>query len=573
MRLVISKGMVMSSKRLFYLPGVVLVLLSVVCLIAYSSLVRNWLDNQVQANLTQQAQSIARSLEKEKPIATPLKLYEFIYEHGLVGSNRVSLISRDGDVLADSGINRFQLKSLPSHADRSEVLQALAEGVGIAVRRSEVLDENLMYVAVPVSYLGFDGVARVAIPLSRLENMVRELDFILAALLLVMITLVSGLAFFTNRSIQRQIAKQHASLEHQVEHRTSEIELIQRLANMLAACNTLEEAEQVTSDVLPRLLGDVNGAVSMMRASRNQLEIKLDWGGEWPGDKTFSPDECWALRKGKHHLSYDKHTKLICPHMHSSEEVQTLCIPLIAHGNTIGLMHLYLEEEVSEEWMQLAFTVAEHLGLALANLNLQQKLREQALRDPLTGLSNRRAFEEAMSKTLMRSERYQQPMSLLMADMDHFKRFNDNFGHDAGDYVLKSLATLLIDNVRGDDIVCRIGGEEIAIILPNTSEQGAKVIAEKLLDAVRELALTFNKMSLGKLTLSIGGATFPHSGTRSTELIKLADEALYRAKHSGRDRYCADAEFEEGGVELVQPAQNSPEPVDTPKLAKSEAAN
>ena len=111
---------------------------------------------------------------------------------------------------------------------------------------------------------------------------------------------------------------------------------------MLAACNSINEAQMVVEDILSRILGDLNGVVSLMRSSRNQLLLKLDWGGTCPGSKTYAPEECWALRKGKFHLAKDKYTTLPCSHMSATGADQTLCIPLTAHSNTIGMMHIYL---------------------------------------------------------------------------------------------------------------------------------------------------------------------------------------------------------------------------------------
>lgn len=161
-----------------------------------------------------------------------------------------------------------------------------------------------------------------------------------------------------------------------------------------------------------------------------------------------------------------------------AKESLTMCIPLTAHGNTIGMLHLCLDgtDALADDTKRLAFTIAEHLGLALANLRLQEKLRSQAMRDPLTGLFNRRYFEEAFEKELSEASHKNTPISLLMLDLDHFKRFNDNFGHDAGDYALKEVANLLIREVDEEHIVCRLGGEELAIIAPNCTIKGKRVI-------------------------------------------------------------------------------------------------
>ena len=225
--------------------------------------------------------------------------------------------------------------------------------------------------------------------------------------------------------------------------------------------------------------------------------------------------------------------------MAATGEDQTLCIPLTAHGNTIGMLHLYFGDKgtlVENETKQLAFTVAEHLGLALANLSLQEKLRSQALSDPLTGLFNRRYFEESIDSLLMVAKRDSVPLSLLMLDLDHFKRFNDNFGHDAGDYVLKEISGVLINTIGDDDVVCRLGGEELAIIAPGLNAQQAMALSATICANVEELHLNLKGLSLGKVTVSIGVATFPDSRVEQADLVKYADVALYKAKDYGRNR-------------------------------------
>jgi diguanylate cyclase (GGDEF)-like protein len=220
-------------------------------------------------------------------------------------------------------------------------------------------------------------------------------------------------------------------------------------------------------------------------------------------------------------------------------EDQAMCIPLTAHGNTIGMLHLYFGDKsivVSEHRRQLAFTVAEHLGLALANLSMQEKLRAQAISDPLTGLYNRRFFEEQLAEELVMSKREQSALSLLMLDLDHFKRFNDNFGHDAGDFVLKSISTLLVDMVSDEKVVCRLGGEEFAIIAPNTSVGDSQNLAQKICDAIRQLHLKMKDLTLGQLSISIGIATAPTNSIEIDELIKFSDVALYESKERGRDQ-------------------------------------
>ena len=537
----------MLKKRLFLLPMLCLAGLSVACVMTFGFLAQDWKLEYFQKELERSLDRIVSVIKNDKPSNDIESIQRYLHNNSLVNKNqRLTVVNSQGVVLGDTGVSLNALKNMDNHQSRKEISQAFQGSLGVSVRHSETLNTNLIYVAKPIQYGSLDGVVRLAMPLAFAENFVFQLQLFLAGLLIVILFIMLGLGMMTYHFVQNRLELKQHQLEDDVALRTKEIELLQRLANMLAACNSISEAQQVVEDVIPRILGHVNGAVAMIRSSRNQLEIKLDWGGEWPGAKAYAPDECWALRKGKYHLSQDSFASLPCSHMDGIGDHHCLCIPLIAHGNTIGIMHFDMGEKAFDhEIMQLAFTVAEHLGLALANLNLQEKLREQAVRDPLTGLHNRRYLEEAMPQEIMRAKRHQQPLSVLMLDMDHFKLFNDNFGHDAGDYVLKSLAIMLNDCLRGEDTACRIGGEEMAVLLPNTDSLAAGVVAKRLCEEVRKMALSFRGQSLGNLTLSIGVASNADAAS-GEDMLKQADLALYEAKDKGRNqyRYC-DANLHE----------------------------
>jgi diguanylate cyclase (GGDEF)-like protein len=171
----------------------------------------------------------------------------------------------------------------------------------------------------------------------------------------------------------------------------------------------------------------------------------------------------------------------------------------------------------------------------LASLQLRETLREQSIRDPLTRLFNRRFLEESLGRELQLAARKRQSIAVLFLDLDHFKRFNDTFGHDAGDMVLQSLADLLRNFFRATDICCRYGGEEFAIILPESTSREAALRADALRSEVKGLRLQYKKQPLGPLTLSIGVAAFPEHGSTSEDLLKIADQCLYESKNRGRD--------------------------------------
>jgi diguanylate cyclase (GGDEF)-like protein len=224
---------------------------------------------------------------------------------------------------------------------------------------------------------------------------------------------------------------------------------------------------------------------------------------------------------------------------------ESLSVPMVAHGNTVGVLHLEFESvaplrsdsdtrSLRDSHEQLAISAASQLALSLASLQLRETLREQAIRDPLTGLFNRRFLEESFERELQLASRKEQPIAVLFVDLDHFKRFNDTFGHDAGDMVLQSLADLFRNFFRATDICCR-GGEEFAIILPESNSRDAAIRADALRSEVKQLRLQYKKQTLGQITLSAGVAAYPEHGMNSSDLLKIADQCLYESKARGRD--------------------------------------
>lgn len=452
---------------------------------------------------------------------------------------RIQVINLDGVVIGDTDLSDHALARVENHGNRPEFKQALQQGTGSDVRFSTVTSVDRIYYSMKESVNGQDFVVIISLPMHQLKQMNFQLMGILIGMVLLSLSFLIGTSYVSNRQIVHKVEEEQKKQDERIRQRTHEIELMHRLANMLAACNNMVEAQQIVSDILPRILGNVNGSVSLMRASRNQLITQLDWGDIWPGSASFAPEECWSLRKGRAHLSNNDFHSLSCGHMHDMENNQTLCIPLTAHGNTIGIMHLYFGQgdiKIDPITEQLAFSVSEHLGLALANLSLQEKLRSQALSDPLTGLFNRRFFDQKLEEHSMNSATSEQPLSLLMLDLDHFKRFNDNFGHDAGDFVLKEISALLKQSVSEDEIACRLGGEELAILLPHYSMEQATEFGQTLCDAVRSMHLEHKGLSLGQLGVSIGVAMYPKPASDTESLVKMADKALYMAKDMGRSR-------------------------------------
>jgi diguanylate cyclase (GGDEF)-like protein len=166
----------------------------------------------------------------------------------------------------------------------------------------------------------------------------------------------------------------------------------------------------------------------------------------------------------------------------------------------------------------------------------EAQLRELSIRDPLTGLFNRRYLEEVLALEMIRAIRNQHPIGIIMADIDHFKRFNDTYGHLAGDAVLVHVGKLLPTLVRGSDLTCRHGGEEFVLVLPGTSREITQMRAEHMPDGIRNVQLQYDGQTLEAITFSLGVAVFPGHGSTIDSILVAADTALYRAKGEGRNR-------------------------------------
>jgi diguanylate cyclase (GGDEF)-like protein len=319
-----------------------------------------------------------------------------------------------------------------------------------------------------------------------------------------------------------------------------EIALFDRSNELLQACASEAEACSIVSRMASELFQRDSGALYLTSASRNILEASATWGEAPPTNATFSPGDCWALRRGQSHIARSNEVR--CAHVTETDCV-SMCIPLIAQGETLGVLHILVDPAVKElaehhlnEKSRLAKSLAEHVGLAIANLKLREAMRNMSVRDSLTGLYNRRYMDEALIQELHRARRSGEQVAVLMLDIDRFKTFNDSFGHKAGDAVLQELGRFLRSSTRAGDIACRYGGEEFAIILPSSTLEGGARRAEEIRQGVKLLTLVDDKRSLGEINVSLGVAIFPDHGTEPEKLLQAADSALYQAKRSGRDR-------------------------------------
>ena len=331
---------------------------------------------------------------------------------------------------------------------------------------------------------------------------------------------------------------------HETKQHADEESIISAMTNFLQSCRNMDEAYDIIGKAVHKLLPRTSGGIYLFNNSRNLVEMQSHWGDIAKTSTEFTSENCWALRSGRLHMMHKDGIEPCCNHF-TTPPGSAVCLPMQAHGDTLGMFLVlgHAGEELTDKELRVVRNVAEQTSLAISNLKLQYRLLNQSIRDPLTGLFNRRYLEETMEREFSRAQRNGQPVSLLVLDIDHFKKFNDTMGHDAGDAVLVQFAQVLSKAARKEDVAARYGGEEFVLLLPNADAAMAEKRGNEICAATRAMKVSLGKGQVGAVTVSIGVATFPHSGASPEDIITKADEALYESKHQGRDqvRVAADA--------------------------------
>ena len=326
----------------------------------------------------------------------------------------------------------------------------------------------------------------------------------------------------------------------ELQRRESEMQLLNRMHDLLQTCSTPEEVYKVVALLAGDLFAGESGCLAILHTWDQYLETVARWGMGPPVEANFSLQDCWALRRGQLHEVTDPRTGLLCRHFVGQPGTGYMCVPLTVQGETLGVLCLIGagarrgEQQISQQ--QLAVTVTEAIKLSLSNLKLREKLREQAIRDPLTGLFNRRFLEETLSRDMYRAQRRKSPLCVAMIDLDDFKRFNDTFGHAAGDSLLRELGQVLRERLRKSDISCRYGGDEFVLVLPDSPLLDTQRRVAEICVVAKEMQIHHGDSLLGAMTLSGGVAQAGIHGSNPSELLRAADNALYAAKQAGRDR-------------------------------------
>jgi diguanylate cyclase (GGDEF)-like protein len=349
----------------------------------------------------------------------------------------------------------------------------------------------------------------------------------------------------TGLALRRELSKRtlaEATLQREkseLTRYTEELALVSTGSRMIQAARDEEQVNQIVAQVMRELLPGSSGFFAIVSPSRDLLEICCRWG-ELDVPAAFLPADCVALQISRPVHRSQSRPRIDCPHVHR-DEGDYVCIPVQGAGGHIGVLHAAVADAIAPQKSDQISLFAAKVGLGIANLRMREALRSQTVRDPLTGLFNRRYFDETLHREFASAARQLLPLSVLLMDVDHFKRLNDERGHTAGDDALRAFGRILRSTFRDSDVVCRYGGEEFAIILPGADLRQACTRAESLRRLVAESDLTTDGRSVVNFTISVGVATAdefrdPHA------LIRAADAALYQAKRSGRNAVwvCSD---------------------------------
>ncbi len=336
-----------------------------------------------------------------------------------------------------------------------------------------------------------------------------------------------------------ELARRGAELEATNAHlevRSRAMTLLAKGTDALQRCAHLDEALEIIGRATPLVFGGTPGAL-YGPAPGSGAFVRIKAWESFEGLRSIELDQCWALRSGTIHTFGADPLSLRCRHS-TSDVPWTVCIPLSEQAETIALICLESTENGGNgsRRQEVAELLGTQWGLTLANLRLRETLREQSVRDVLTGLFNRRYLDEALKQELHRAERGDGSLCVVMMDLDHFKSFNDKHGHPAGDAALRDLGRFLLESTRGEDVVCRYGGEEFVLVMTKCSEKDGEIRVEDLRARWRARGAAHMSPEEGLYpTISAGIASY-RPGLTSAEMLAIADRALYQAKVAGRDR-------------------------------------
>lgn len=409
-----------------------------------------------------------------------------------------------------------------------------------------------------------DRIVAVASPVGELyadvDRLLLNLAITVGPLVLLMIVVTVGFARRTSRAnrglaaLNERLVGANARLEESSRSNAElagESAIINQFTELTALTEDDVSLSEATLATLDELLEPQAAALHVSNRSQDRAVPQATLGGRAADVLSLHDlERCPALRRSSLYVTDDVSARLSfrCP-VFPVEGGTLACVPLVALGEVVGAIHLHWTEprELSLP-LRLAITrVSEHAALSIANRRLLLALRGQANTDGRTGLTNSRAFDELLERRLA-DRGDSEPVAVLMLDLDHFKDFNDRYGHPAGDEALRVFAHLLASSVRENDVAARYGGEEFALYLPGLDAGAAREVADRIRERTEATIIPLGPGSTGRITVSIGVAAAPADGIERIVLLKAADEALYRAKQGGRNRVVLQHDWSAGGA-------------------------
>lgn len=374
-------------------------------------------------------------------------------------------------------------------------------------------------------------------------NRARLSLIVLTTIAFVALSVAVYMTFSANSMRMKQLNERNESeraiLDEQL-RLAREVQLLGELNEWLQSSRSLDELFDMVARFMTHILPEAEGSVYVYSNSRDVLDGCASWNGGTHKDH-IHPEECWGLRRGRTYEYGSSEIDFVCEHAEPHDGRSYYCFPILAHGETVGLMHLRAAKENGDNFREskkLAQMCAEQISMAIANVQMRDQLHDQSVRDPLTGLFNRRHMNDSLRKLINASQNSGKKLSLIALDVDHFKKFNDNHGHDAGDMVLRAVGSVLEQACDVDDIACRPGGEEFTLIVSGSSQEDVITKAELLRQAVEAIVVRYGEKSLPRITISLGVAHYPAHGTMPQDLLRASDDALYDAKAKGRNQVC-----------------------------------
>ncbi|WP_370177602.1 diguanylate cyclase [Alteriqipengyuania sp.] len=365
------------------------------------------------------------------------------------------------------------------------------------------------------------------------------------------IVLAASLVSERLKNIQVRSYKNHVD---SINRTQEQIEELFAMTDTLQAADSNADAAQVLRATSRKLLPGCGVALYVFNNSRDRLDLIDSWDmpESYQATESLIPANCWALKRGKDHLNNPHERSLCCSHYIG--DVASIEVPMMARGQVFGLLVLGDRGGKCsnvDNARRIARALADSTSLALSNISLREQLRTQSLRDPMTGLYNRRYMEDTLERFISLAQRQNQSTSVLMIDLDNFKRLNDEHGHAKGDAVLKDVAAQVVGALRPSDVVCRYGGEELLVILPDCGLEDAMMRAEQ----VRARIELLSEQHGASVAASIGVATMPETAKSAADLLSASDAALYEAKAAGKNQVHASPPMahKKQGTEPISP--------------------